>query len=313
MKVTKLFAAAALACATAVPMVGSPMLAFADSPSAAATPPHGFPTGTHFTSLDYTSDGGFVGPMFRHVEINIDEQGAVLYKRIGQPDVTGQATKTELARLNAAWRSAHLGIGDTKVPGIIPDLPTLTLKYGFCGNAFHMCSTGSVSGERLTPGAARMVAAMQRVAERVASTHATSFSNVSLHIENPMSLYNAVISVDSTGKIVYNPPHNRPVINGQATPAELDALKRAVSRAQVDTLPANVSNWPVPDGSTFDIKTEVAGKSYDTQGFYMRLGNYASRVQPVLNAFQAIQNRLEHVAPATTPGLSGGVSSTSHP
>jgi hypothetical protein len=327
MKVTKLFAAAALACATAMPTFAlaqdpNPMpparegsLDDTAKAAAPATPPNGLPTGTHFTSLDYTSTGGFVGGNFLHVEIKIDGAGNLLYKRAGQPDVTGQVTPADLRRLQVVWRAAHLGIGDTQVPGMIPDLPITTLKYGFCGNAFHMCSFGSVSGQRTSPGEARMIAAMQSVANRVASKPAAAaFSKVSLTTQGSFPVFSSTITIDSTGKVVYNPRNNRPEIDGQATPAELDALKRAFTHADVKSLPKSVSTRFVPDGSTFDLKSTVGADSYESSGWYNSISDtLAGRVQPLLAAIQAIQNRLDRPAPTTTTGLTGGVTSTGSP
>jgi hypothetical protein len=143
------FIVAALASAALIPA----------APAFGQSAPTGLPTGTHFTSIELESEGGFT--LVPHRDFKVDESGKITYETSRTNGViSDQATPDELKALNDAWATSKLTFGDHPISGIpLPDLPNETLRYNLCGNAFHMCGSGSVSG--LNTGPARTDAVAQ--------------------------------------------------------------------------------------------------------------------------------------------------------
>jgi hypothetical protein len=311
MKVTKLLAAMVIACA-AVPTVGLSARALADdSAKPAASRPR-----THFTSLDYRfSDFYWIDQdMTPHEivrrEIEIDEAGNVLSKRRKKPDVRGRATREELARLRAAWDDAHLGVGDCSVDDLSGPLPAKTLFYNFRADERPQTDLAGFFTENRTPSAVtRIVAVMESIADRLEKMHTESFSKISLHTQNPRGMLDATIAIDEKGKVVYHPGRDKAEIDAQATPAELEAVKKAFAQANVMDLPKNVSIRFVADGSTFDLASTIGAKTFESFGYDNGMSDaVARRVKPLLDAINAIRLRLDRPAATTTTGIAGGMS-----
>jgi hypothetical protein len=110
------------------------------------------------------------------------------------------------------------------------------------------------------------------------------------------------LTVDANGKARLqksSPTAKFAPIDGQATPAELKALKDAFSAANVRALDGkNVSDHAVPDAPTFTVRSRVGNDDLSFNGNVARIDPaLAARVEPLVDALQAIARRLESPAP----------------
>jgi hypothetical protein len=314
----KKLAGAALAAALAFSPFGALVHAQDQAAQDQVQEAHVVSTGTRFTKLTVESVGGFV--MISHWKFVLEPNGSYSYQRFNETPVTGKATAQELAKVKAAWNAAKLEQGAHQVPGIMPDVPTKIFTYDYMTmGGVPIALSGSYSGMAQFPANVEEVLnALYAIRNRVENALNTlTFTEIDYSVTNPWGMYNSSIKITNDGKIHYVRPHNTGTVDDLLTLVERQKLNAAFKKAKVATLPANVNDRIVPDGSTFDLKSEVGGKSYESRGFFAELTNKAKRVQPLLDELNAIQQRLDAKPTPTpaatpTPGASG-VLGTSHP
>jgi hypothetical protein len=295
------------------------MLAFSPSfatlvnaQDASAKATHTVSTGSRFTKLSVSSVGGFVA--IPHWSFSLEADGTYSYTRFNEPAVTGKATKHELAKVNAAWKSAKLEQGAHQLPGYIPDMPTTTLAYDYkTMGGVPVALSGSYSGAVNFPAnAAKVLNALYAIRDRVENeTSALAFNEIDYSVSGGFvpNAYSAKLKITNDGKVHFEQSAinaKYAPIDGQLTAQERQKLNAAFKGAQVDSLPKNVSAHIVPDASMFTIDSKVGANSYSFEGFSVGdYGSYNSRVKPLVDEIYAIMDRLKATTTTATAGATG--------
>lgn len=273
---------------------------------------HVVSTGTRFTKLSVESVGGFV--MISHWQFTLEADGSYSYKRFNEAPITGKATPHELAKVQSAWKSAHLPQGAHQVPGMIPDMPTTNFKYDYVTmGGIPTPLSGSYSGMAQFPAnVEKVLTALYAIRDRVEQQASTlAFDELDYSVGGGFApvANNSKLKITKDGKAHLESTLGATTtpVDGQLTLQEISKLNAAFKAAKVDSLPSNVSAHMVPDAPTFTVKSKVGSKSSSFGGFSVGgYGAYQSRVQPLLDAIRAIQTRLKASATPGATGVIGG-------
>lgn len=142
-----------------------------------------------------------------------------------------------------------------------------------------------------------LVDALRAIAARLAAGPGT-FERIHMVYSGGFSLFSEEITIEADGTmvVVRHGHASTPTqyFNGQATPAELQAIVDAVNGADAVTLPPVIDDpAPVADAPSVTITTTLSGQDYTTRvveaGFFDGLD---ARLQPVFEAVHAAVDRL---------------------
>lgn len=137
---------------------------------------------------------------------------------------------------------------------------------------------------------------------RRASGPAAGFSTLDLNVYSPLHQSSERIVLQSDGKaqVLRSSPTARYMpIDGQATPAELQAVSSAFHAANVTTLPGSI-----PDPNTYIVaptemrlESTLGGQAYSLEASLGVYEGHDARVRPLVDALRAISARL--ISPGT--------------
>jgi beta-lactam-binding protein with PASTA domain len=121
---------------------------------------------------------------------------------------------------------------------------------------------------------------------------AQSFSQIMIETQTTTPGQMSTFTLHANGSVQLQ-TGTGPVTKRQAIWAEVDAVDAANIAAQVQTLPEVIPNSCTPPGSAaIELYTEIKGKEYYSTATPGCLGSYGPRLQPVLDAIQATDNRM---------------------
>lgn len=241
--------------------------------------------------------------------INVDDQGKA---RLEQSSPTakympldGQATAAELGALNTAVKNAIAptlpkNIPDPRIFIVAPDNIELTFVQGV--KTFALTANYNYYDtyeSRVKP----VVTALETIANRLKGVTppppAASFDKLFHTYVGGFVMFTESMTLSKDGAVTVTRASGMPggvnkTYTGQASKAELDAVKAAFDAAKVKTLPKTI-NDPV---LIMDIPAErfvstIAGTDYTCSvtkaGFYM---TYEPRIRPLKDALNAVKERL---------------------
>lgn len=159
------------------------------------------------------------------------------------------------------------------------------------------------------------VVKLARSSERVDFVQVTprAFSQVTFSVTRQPGARggNITLAADGQATVIRSLPHARfAPVQGQATPAELDEVERAVQLARAGSLPAQL---PVPvyvmagDSFSLEVASDRAGLAGSTAGDPGYLQQHEPRLAPAIAALEAIIERIAPLPPPTTEGEAEGV------
>jgi hypothetical protein len=224
--------------------------------------------------------------------------------------INDTATAAELKAVNDAFTNADVktlpaGIPD---PRMIIGVKKIELVSTVSGTDYKFDASidyyGTVDA-RVKP----LVDALKAISDRLATgTAKQNFDKLTLSMQGGFILKrdDYVVAWDGTVTVLdrMGMGPTRP-FTGQATKAELQAIKDAFTACDVTTLPATI-NPPhlIPDVASFNLDSAVAGTDYNTlmvQGAY---GTYEKRLKPLVEAIRTCGQRvLQASLPQSVSGL----------
>src|SRR5581483_11928619 len=123
-----------------------------------------------------------------------------------------------------------------------------------------------------------------------------SWDKLSYGLNSGSTGKSSTLTLSSDGKahlVQSSPTAKFAPIDGQATADELKAVNDAAKKADLATLPTMIPNAAMLIGATsLDLGSTVGGQDHDLKCFVGEYATFADRVKPLVDALQAIQNRL---------------------
>lgn len=223
--------------------------------------------------------------------------------------VDGAATPAELQAVVDAFRAADV----TTLPATIPDpnvyivAPTQVALESTVGGQTYRTEASLGVYEAYDARLRPLVDALRAIAARLAAGPGT-FERIHLVYSGGFSLFSDAITVEADGTVVVvrhgHVGTPTQYFNGQATPAEVQAIVDAVAAADPATLPSLIDDpTPVADVPSVTITVTLSGQDHTTHvveaGFF---DGYDARLQPVLDAVHAVTDRLLNPPAQTITG-----------
>ncbi len=132
---------------------------------------------------------------------------------------------------------------------------------------------------------------------------AAGYSEVTYNVENGMTQYRSTIVISPSGDVKVTPPRGGAPFTTRLTVGELANLNASWSAAKVETLPANVGDHIIPDGSYFTITSKIGNKTYKSGGF--QVGARWARAQSLLTTLGGIEQRVLKLTPTVEQDVTG--------
>lgn len=213
--------------------------------------------------------------------------------------IDGAATAAELQAVVAAFRAADVATLPATIddPNVYIVAPTKVALESTVGGQTHRTEASLGVYDPYDARVRPLVDALRAIATRLAAGPGT-FERIHLVYSGGFAMFSEEITIEDDGTaVVVRHSHigaATKYFNGQATPAELQAIVDAVNAADVATLPAVVDDpTPVADVPSVTITTTLSGQDHTTRvveaGFY---DAYAARLAPMVDAVRAVVDRL---------------------